>query len=101
MRVEYTNRGGRIEAQLSDQADWKLFNRIAKLIQKEFNGTWVEKLDGLDQRYWDIVIGNIKLTLHLEHYLGISLFSAKEDNNLSEANKLVHRIGESIEASAA
>ena len=101
MRVEYTNRGGKTEAQLSDQSDWKLFNRIAKIIEKEFHGAWVEKLDGLDQRYWDVVIGNTTLTLHLEHYLGISLFPAKVDENLSEANRLVQMIGEYLEANAA
>jgi hypothetical protein len=101
MRVEYINKDGRTEAQLSDQSDWKLFDRMADLIEKEFHGTWVEKLDGLDQRYWDVVIGNIKLTLHLEHYLGISLFPAKGDDNPSEANKLVQMISEYIEANAA
>jgi len=74
MEIKDTAETGRIEAILSDESDWNLFDQIADSIAVEFNGYWIEKLDGLDNRYWDIAIEGIILTLHLEHYLGISLF---------------------------
>lgn len=94
MNIEYKTRNGKTEAILSEKPDWDLFNRIADLITKEFNAKWVEKADGLDQRYWDFEIENVRLTLHLEHYLGISLFPAKDD----KANYLVQKIGNYLEA---
>lgn len=101
MLVKYSTEGGRTEAHLAGRADWKLFDRVADLIGKEFNCRPVEKLDGLDQRYWDLAFGDVKLTLHLEHYSGISLFAAKDNENISAANQLVQKIGAYLEANAA
>ena len=101
MAVTYVREGGRTGARLSDDSDWLLFERIAGLIAEGFNGRWVEKLDGPDQRYWDVEIGGLKLTLHSEHYLGISLFPATEDANDPAARRLVREIGEYLEATAA
>jgi hypothetical protein len=63
------------ELRLSDTSDWPLFERIASSLEKHFKGQWAKKLDGTDQRYWDLVIPSlgIGVTLHLEHYAGISL----------------------------
>jgi hypothetical protein len=94
MKIEYKTRNGKTEAILSEESDWELFDEIANLITKEFNVKWVGKADGLDQRYWDFEIENLKLILHLEHYLGIRLFPTKDDN----ANHLVQRIGNYLEA---
>ena len=96
MKIEYTIENGKIQANLSKKSDWDLFNHIADLIAQEFNGTLVKKIDGLDQRYWDIEIENILLTLHLEHYLGICLFP---DQEIDKANKLVREIGCHLETS--
>ena len=101
MIVRYITEGGRTEAHIAGDSGWRLFTRIADLIAKEFNGCWVEKLDGPDQRYWDVMISDVKLTLHSEHYLGISLFPAKGQENHSAANKLVREIGAFLEATAA
>ena len=46
MPVTYPTEGGITQAQLSANSDRVLFERIADLIAKEFNGRWVEKLDG-------------------------------------------------------
>ena len=101
MPVTYVTEGERTEAHLSGDSDWRLFERIAGLIAEGFNGRWVEKLDGPDQRYWDVEIGGLKLTLHSEHYLGISLFPAEGDANNPAANQLVREIGAYLEATAA
>jgi hypothetical protein len=94
MKIDYKTRNGKVKAHLSENSDWDLFNQIAELITKEFNLRWIEKADGLDQRYWDFEIEDVKLTLHLEHYLGISLFTAKDDD---KAKYLVKTIGNYLE----
>jgi len=98
MKVRYLIENGKTEIHLSDVSDWKLFDRIADLIESELKCQWVEKADGLDQRYWDFIIEESKLTLHLEHYLGICIFPAIGNENLVEANQMVRKIGEYFEA---
>ncbi|QXH37547.1 DUF3630 family protein [Pseudomonas muyukensis] len=60
--------------EISELTDWKLFENVAQKLEHGLGGYWNEKLDGLDQRYWDLIVGEQTLTLHLEHYLGISVF---------------------------
>lgn len=59
--------------EVSEKADWELFEDVARVLEKGLGGRWKAKLDGLDQRYWDLLVGEHTLTLHLEHYLGISV----------------------------
>jgi hypothetical protein len=66
-----------LEIKISDDSDWKMFEQICGFISKDLLGSLVNKLDGLDQRYWDFEINGKYLTLHLEHYLGISLLSSE------------------------
>ena len=63
--------------ELSSDSDSYLFDDIAKFIEQKLNVKFTEKLDGLDQRYWDFMYNNCLLTLHLEHYLGLSIYSSK------------------------
>lgn len=51
------------------------FCKLAQEIIELYNATLVEKLDGLDQSYWDIHIEDELFTLHREHYLGVFIFS--------------------------
>jgi hypothetical protein len=82
MRIRLdTDRHGRLEATISDKSDWLLFETLSYLIVKEFNGNITTQLDGVDQRYWDIIIEGQRLTLHLEHYLGIMLFGYDEQGD--------------------
>jgi hypothetical protein len=85
LKLEVTIRNddrGRVVS-ISSSADWALFDEIAHALSLETGGTWVERLDGLDERYWDLRIGEATVTLHLQHYLGIMLFA--EDPFGSEA----------------
>ena len=59
--------------ELSAASDWQLFENIARILEESLGGYWKEKLDAMDQRYWDLVVGEQVITLHLEHYLGISV----------------------------
>jgi len=73
--IRLTEESEKSELHISSESNWTLFERIAEFLERELNGIWLEKADGIDQRYWDLKIGNEVLTLHLEHYLGISAFS--------------------------
>ena len=73
--IQLTEKSGKSELHISSESNWTLFDRIAETLERELNGIWVEKADGMDQRYWDLKIENEVITLHLEHYLGISAFS--------------------------
>jgi len=69
---------GHDEFVISDESNWALFDAIASALESHLQGSWIAQLDGLDQRYWDLQVGNGVITLHLEHYLGIMLFMAHE-----------------------
>ncbi len=73
--IQLTEEYGKSELHISSDSSWTLFEKIAEVLERELNGIWVEKTDGIDQRYWDLKIENEILTLHLEHYLGIIAFS--------------------------
>lgn len=59
--------------EISAKADWKLFEQVAQVLEEGLGGCWKTRLDGVDQRYWDLLLDEHTLTLHLEHYLGISV----------------------------
>ena len=93
MKVSYSwKKDERCEADISDDSDWMLFNGVAEAILRRFKGKLVERLDGLDERYWDIEIRGRIVTLHLQHYPGIMLFPEKK-----EENDLIREIGEYLE----
>lgn len=84
----------RLELRIFDDSNWPLFKEMAGVLEREFSGTWLEKIDGLDQSYWDLRIGNSVLTLHLENYLGIMLFPGSETLDKAAANSLLKQIHE-------
>ena len=67
-----------VELSLAGEPDWSFFNRLADSLQEHLNGDWQSQLDGLDQRYWDLRIGDALLTLHLDEDCGISLYVASD-----------------------
>ena len=69
---------------------------MSEQIVSEFGAIISEQLDGLEQSYWDIQIGDITVTLHLEHYLGISLFPAKGFEDNPKVKALIEKIGEKL-----
>jgi len=77
--------------EISADADGKLFERVAQKLEQGLGGYWKGKIDALDQRYWDLAVGEQTLTLHLEHYLGISV--CVPDN----ANEMVERVRALVE----
>ena len=84
----------RLELHIFDDSNWPLFKEIAEVLEREFHGTWLVKIDGPEQSYWDLRIGNAVLTLHLEHYLGIMLFPSTETSNKEADDSLLTQIHE-------
>ncbi len=82
----------RYEVQISDDSNWGQFDVICKRIISDFNGTLVSSLDGIDHRYRDFKIDGHIITLHLEHYLGISIYS----EHPIDAIQLIDGIAEEI-----
>ena len=80
-------------------ADWGLYLRIAETIAQRFGGAFGRLPRGilatywlLDQFYLDIRVKGHTLTLHREHYLGISLFSSRP-----ESDALVREVADALE----
>jgi hypothetical protein len=84
------------EIRISENANWALFEKFAQTIASEFEAKITERIDGLDERYWDFRIGEIALTLHLQHYLGISLFPAISHKNNASAKALADNIAKRL-----
>jgi len=78
---------------ITDEADWAEFERLAETIRDGFEAQIIERLDGLDERYWDLEISGQTITLHLQHFLGICVFAES-----AEAEPLVREIGAFLEA---
>ena len=51
MKIERTDTG-LVELRISDDAEQ--FKHLAEEVRKKLGGRWIEKLDGLDQSYWDL-----------------------------------------------
>ncbi len=69
------------QIEVSDESDWKHFDQVANQLLEALNGEWLEQLDGLDQRYWDLEAEGGVIVIHLEHYLGISIFAKDTASN--------------------
>ena len=72
--------GGRttedMDFRVTPRADHRVFEGVARALAEQLRGAWVRRLDGLEQRYWDLAFaGSSQVTLHLEHYLGIFVLS--------------------------
>ncbi|WP_041522731.1 DUF3630 family protein [Gilvimarinus agarilyticus] len=65
------------------------FEKAASAICNLYKCEFKNRLDGIDQAYWDIEIeGNI-FTLHYEHYLGVSFYPKEENINSSVAENVL------------
>jgi hypothetical protein len=64
---------GQIAISLSRDSDD--FVRFAEIARKKLGGKWIAKIDGLDQSYWDLDVQGEKITVHREHYMGVSVLA--------------------------
>lgn len=94
MQVRYYENEKIINAELFRDSDGSVFQLIANELSKVFNIHWITKIDGLDQRYWDFEFNGTTLTLHLEHYLGISIYVKKSEMDIESARQVLEEIGD-------
>lgn len=94
MLVRYYEDEKFINAELFRDSDGSVFQLIANELSDAFKVHWTAKIDGLDQRYWDFEFKGTTLTLHLEHYLGISIFVEKSETGIESARQLLEEIGD-------
>ena len=93
MLVRYYEDEKFINAELFRESDGSVFQLIANELSEAFKVQWTAKLDGLDQRYWDFEFKGTALTLHLEHYLGISIYVKKSETASESAKRVLEEIG--------
>ncbi|MEY8847380.1 DUF3630 family protein [Psychroserpens sp. XS_ASV72] len=65
--------------QITKSPDSKIFSQVADFIIEKLNGKITEQVDGIEQKYWDFKIDKILITLHSEHYLGISVYGQESE----------------------
>ncbi len=93
MHVRYYEDEKFINAELFRDSDGSVFQSIANELSAVFNIRWITKIDGLDQRYWDFEFKGTILILHLEHYLGISIYVQKSEMDIESARQILGKIG--------
>jgi hypothetical protein len=95
-QVKPTLKKSQFEILISENADWSLFEKVAQIIISDFGAKAAEQIDGLDERYHDFQIGEVVLTLHLQHYLGIFLYPASGHENSFLAKELIESIAKKL-----
>ncbi len=88
MTKEWKDQSGRLTIWLSDDADD--FNVFAHEMTSRF-GAPTERLDGLDQRYWNFSVDGGTVVLHGDALAGVSIHT--EDGPLDD---LLHSIASSL-----
>jgi hypothetical protein len=74
---------------ISEKPDRRLFDEIANVLAQKSKGQWTAKHDDDRQRSWDLVVGDVTVTLHFDRYRGIWLSAAKQNPDMEKANGLV------------
>ncbi len=88
-----TAREGWLEVEIENKCDYSKFEEAANILKKQFNISFVEKLNHLDDAYWDFIYKGCELTLHFNHYCGITLFPKKFRKATTEENQGAKEIG--------
>ena len=84
---------------VSDESDTDLFRATAECIESSLPGRWAARIDGLDQEYWVYESNGGKITLHLEHYLGIPIFPTDGGDADSSSLQLLEEVYRALSGS--
>lgn len=76
---------------VSDAAEWRVFDAVAEELARALDGAWTERLDGLDERWWDLEAAGGKITLHLQPFLGITAFVHRDSHGCERSRALLDR----------
>ena len=59
---------------ISNEPDSGLFKSLSDRLRTEFKAELIDRIEDLDSKYFDFKIKDNVLTLHLQNYIGITLF---------------------------
>jgi len=75
---------GRLKAWVSEAWDRIRLRKCADIVQGSFGGEARDRVGGADLVFWDFMVGNVLVTVHLERGVGIAVL-ANDTNAASEA----------------
>ena len=70
---EHKDASDRPLIELSDLDSDLLFRKLADRLKNVFNAKIIEKVEGVDQRYWDFDVDGTIVVLHSDPMAGISI----------------------------
>jgi hypothetical protein len=74
MKLKIETERGWTEGIIDGDCDTSRFKKVANLLSREFNITFSDRLNNLDNLYWDFKYHGNDLVLHYNNHLGISIF---------------------------
>ena len=78
----------RSEIVITKEVSEKVFTDTGNFIEQVLGGKLSRRSNGLEQKYLEYKVGEEMITLHWEHYLGISVFG----ENSSETERILRKI---------
>lgn len=84
---------GRLKAWVCQPWDRVRLRKCADIVQDQFGGEARDRVGGSDLVFWDFMVGNVLITVHLERGIGIAIL-ANDTSQPSEA--LVQEIAEHL-----
>jgi hypothetical protein len=88
MSFKIENRSGYNEVIIYDDCSFENAYAAGKILIKNFNIFFTQKIEDLESFYWDFEYQGSKLTLHYNVFVGLSIFplAAKEAGKLDNEN---------------
>ena len=75
---------GRLKAWVCEAWDRIRLRKCADIVQERFGGEARDRVGGADLVFWDFMVGNVLITVHLEQGVGIAVL-ANDTSAASEA----------------
>src|SRR3954453_22077125 len=75
---------GRLKAWVCEHWDRIRLRTCADIVQNSFGGEARDRVGGADLVFWDFMVGNVLITVHLEQGVGIAVL-ANDSSPASEA----------------
>ena len=96
MKIRHFEDQRTINLELLPYSDTEVFHQVAAELSHQFSVKWKEKVDGLDQQYWDFEYKDVTFTLHLD-YLGIMIYIHKDNPKIESGKKQLQEFGKYFE----
>src|SRR3954464_11847970 len=82
---------GRLKAWVCEPWDRIRLRKCADIVQDQFRGEARDRVGGADLVFWDFMVGNVLVTVHLEQGVGIAILA---NDLLPASDSLVQDIAE-------